>query len=85
MEDSDVRRMIREEILRYSKFSGKKIGDTPIDNFDLTNKKYVLAQVATVTASGVTGSVLLAKLTPGGTQGSLTFTKGIITAFSAPT
>jgi hypothetical protein len=34
---------------------------------------------------GVTGAVTLAKVTGGGTDGSLTFTNGIITAFVAPT
>lgn len=85
MTDDEIVKLVKNEILQSLRFSGKKIGDTPIDSFDLTNKKYVTAQIAAVTASGQTGSVLLAKLTAGGTQGSLTFTKGIITAFSAPT
>lgn len=35
--------------------------------------------------NGVSGTVTLAKITVGGTNGSLTFTGGIITAFTAPT
>jgi hypothetical protein len=35
--------------------------------------------------AGITGSVVLAKLTTGGTNGSLTFNKGIITAVVHPT
>jgi hypothetical protein len=34
---------------------------------------------------GITGTVTLAKLTGPGANGSLTFTKGIITAFVSPT
>ena len=35
--------------------------------------------------AGVSGSVTLAKLTTMGTNGSLTFTKGLITSYSSPT
>lgn len=35
--------------------------------------------------TGSTGSVTLAEVSPGGTQGSLTFANGLITAFVAPT
>jgi hypothetical protein len=35
--------------------------------------------------TGVSGSVVLAKITVLGTDGSLTFTDGLITAFTAPT
>jgi hypothetical protein len=35
--------------------------------------------------AGATGSVTLAKVTPGGTDGSLTFADGLISAFVAPT
>jgi hypothetical protein len=41
--------------------------------------------INTTLATGITGTVALAKLTGGGTNGSLTFTKGLITAFVAPT
>lgn len=41
----------------------------------------ILAKLAT----GVTGTVVLAKLTSGGTTGSITFTGGIVTGFVQPT
>ena len=41
--------------------------------------------VAAVTGSGLSVTVTLAALTPGGTQGSMTFTAGILTAYVAPT
>lgn len=44
-----------------------------------------IATINTTLATGITGTVALAKLTVGGTNGSLTFTKGLITAFVAPT
>jgi hypothetical protein len=44
-----------------------------------------IATINTTLATGITGTVALAKLTTGGTNGSLTFTKGLITAFTAPT
>lgn len=34
---------------------------------------------------GISASVVLAKITPGGTDGSLTVSNGIITAYTAPT
>ena len=37
------------------------------------------------TSGGLTGSVPLAKLTGGGTQGSITYTNGLITAVVPPT
>jgi hypothetical protein len=36
-------------------------------------------------ATGVSGTVTLVKLTVGGMNGSLTFTAGLVTAFTAPT
>jgi hypothetical protein len=41
--------------------------------------------VITISTTGATGSVTLAEITLGGTQGSLTFANGIITSFVAPT
>lgn len=41
--------------------------------------------VAAGLAAGVTGSVTLAALSGGGTQGALAFSNGIITGFTAPT
>lgn len=38
-----------------------------------------------ILAPGITGTVTLAKITGGGANGSLTFTKGIITAVTNPT
>ncbi len=38
-----------------------------------------------VISKGVNGTVPLAKLTPGGTNGSYTFSNGVITAFTPPT
>ena len=59
----------------------RKTGDTPLQQFDLVNKKYVDGKVT----GGVTGSVTLAKLTLTGTTGYISFTKGIITAYQSPT
>lgn len=41
--------------------------------------------INTTLAPGITGTVTLAKLTGGGANGSLTFTKGLITAKVDPT
>jgi hypothetical protein len=44
-----------------------------------------IAAIQAALATGVSGTVTLVKLTVGGSNGSLTFTKGLITAFTAPT
>lgn len=41
--------------------------------------------VARFQASGVSGTFTLAKITGGGSPGSVTFTNGLITGFVAPT
>lgn len=41
--------------------------------------------INTTLAPGITGTVTLAKLTGGGTNGSITFVKGLITAVVTPT
>jgi hypothetical protein len=41
--------------------------------------------LATNLSPGVSGTVTLVKLTGGGSNGSLTFVNGVITAFTAPT
>jgi hypothetical protein len=41
--------------------------------------------ITIATANGISGTAALAKLTPAGTNGSLTFVDGIITAYAAPT
>ncbi len=69
----EISRQVRDITVR------KKV-DTPLENFDVANKKYVDGKVA----SGSSGSVTLAKLTGGGSTGSLTFVNGLITSFSAP-
>lgn len=43
-----------------------------------------IAAIQKALAAGVSGTVTLAKITGGGSNGSLTFVKGIITAYSAP-
>lgn len=43
-----------------------------------------LTAIAAQIGKGISGTVTLAKLTTGGSNGSLTFTNGIITAFTAP-
>lgn len=48
-----------------------------------TNTASITA-ILTILATGVTGTVTLAKITSGGTNGSLTFVKGLITNFVAP-
>ena len=63
---------------------------------ELLNGNYVITQpwadwtiamqaVAARNAAGVSGTIPLAKITGGGTDGSLTFVSGILTAFVAPT
>lgn len=56
---------------------------------DLVNSQnYSLGQLADVQskiAQGVTGTITLASLTVGGTEGSITVTDGLITAFTNPT
>jgi hypothetical protein len=44
-----------------------------------------LATITATLATGVSGTVTLVKLTVGGTNGSLTFTAGLVTSFTAPT
>ncbi len=52
-------------------------------NVTITNGAGSVTIAASTTGS--TGSVTLAEVSPGGTQGSLTFANGLITAFVAPT
>jgi hypothetical protein len=54
-------------------------------NISITNGAGSVTIASTYAPSGATGSVTLAEITPGGTQGSLTFANGLITAFVAPT
>ncbi len=51
----------------------------------LTGLTMQLSQVQNSLAAGITGTAVLAKITGGGANGSLTFTKGLITAYTAPT
>jgi hypothetical protein len=46
---------------------------------------HLTAAEDTALAAGYSGSVALAKVTPGGTDGSLTVSHGVITAYTAPT
>ena len=51
-----------------------------------TNEYYHLTSAQnTAINSGITTTVALAKLTTGGTNGSMTITRGIVTAYVAPT
>jgi hypothetical protein len=54
-------------------------------NISITNGAGSVTIASTYATSGSTGSVTLAKITSGGTDGSLTFANGLITAFTAPT
>lgn len=50
------------------------------------NAAYALAQQASsALAAGVSGTVTLAKITGGGTNGSITFVGGVVTGFVQPT
>lgn len=51
----------------------------------LTGIQISVNQLKAGLAKGVSGAVTLAKITGGGTNGSLTFVSGIITAFTPPT
>lgn len=44
-----------------------------------------IATIQAALAAGVTGTIVIPKLTGGGANGSITVTKGIITAFANPT
>jgi hypothetical protein len=50
-----------------------------------TSQAASIAKIQATLATGVSGTVTLVKLTSGGANGSLTFTAGLITAFTAPT
>jgi hypothetical protein len=54
-------------------------------NITITNGAGSITIGASFSTSGSTGSVTLAKITALGTDGSLTFSNGLITAFTAPT
>jgi hypothetical protein len=54
-------------------------------NIAITNGSGSITIDASFSTSGSTGSVTLAKITVLGTDGSLTFSNGLITAFTAPT
>ena len=54
-------------------------------NITITNGAGSITIDASFSTSGSTGSVTLAKITALGTDGSLTFLNGLITAFTAPT
>jgi hypothetical protein len=60
-------------------------GDIGTLNNELTATNSNVTAIQAILHPGITGTVTLAKLTGGGTNGSLTFTKGIITAFVSPT
>ena len=65
---------------------GKKISsDTIIDGQVLIYDKATNLWKPITIFSGITTTVTLAKLTGGGSNGSLTITKGIITAVTNPT
>jgi hypothetical protein len=51
----------------------------------LTGLQLNFNQVQAQLAKGISGTAILAKLTGGGANGSLTFVKGIITGYVAPT
>lgn len=55
---------------------------TPGAGINITN---AAGAITIATAGGISGTAALAKLTVAGTNGSLTFTDGIITAYVAPT
>jgi hypothetical protein len=59
-------------------------GDIGTLNTGLTATNSNVSAIQAILHPGVTGTVTLAKITGGGSNGSLTFTKGIITAFTAP-
>ena len=52
---------------------------------EMSNAWYTWALGVSGALNGASGTVALAKLTGGGTEGSLTFTNGRITAFTQPT
>ena len=54
-------------------------------NISITNGSGSITIDASFSTSGSSGSVTLAKITALGTDGSLTFSNGLITAFTAPT
>lgn len=51
----------------------------------VTQWKQFFISLKRVLSPGINASVTLAKLTTGGTNGSLTFVNGILTAYTAPT
>lgn len=55
---------------------------TPGAGISITN---AAGAITVATSGGISGTAALAKLTPAGTDGSLTFVDGIITAYVAPT
>jgi hypothetical protein len=64
---------------------GDNTGDLGTLSTEIAANTTAIKTINTTLATGITGTVALAKLTGGGTNGSLTFTKGLITAFLAPT
>ena len=58
---------------------------TPTSGEYLTGYDATTGNFSSSTPAGVSGTVVLAALTGGGTQGSITFTNGIVTAFTNPT
>jgi hypothetical protein len=54
-------------------------------NISITNGPGSITIGASFSTTGATGSVTLAKITSLGSNGSLTFSNGLITAFTAPT
>lgn len=51
----------------------------------VTQWRQFFTSLKRVLSPGVNASVTLAKLTTGGTNGSMTFVNGILTAYTAPT
>lgn len=66
-------------------FTAPQSGITPVSSGQLATKGYVDTSVAGVLAGGLSVTITTAKLTGGGTNGSMTFTNGILTAQTAAT
>ena len=49
------------------------------------NLNDVVTGINSILSPGITATIALAKLTTGGTNGSITVTRGIVTAYTAPT
>lgn len=63
----------------------QQVGSIATNTGDLGALNTQLQGVDVILAPGISGTVTLAKLTGGGANGSLTFTKGIITKVVNPT